>query len=621
MSTRKSINIRKHVITFALLFTLLFTFSCTGEPQKPENIQGDGYAYTKEWITWYVTNELMKKVNVPSVTVALIDDQEIVWQEAFGYANLEEKNPATVDTVYRMGSVSKPFTGLAIMKLYEDGVIDIDAPITDYLPDFSMQSRFSDSDPITIRSIMAHRAGLPRESSRSGTEMGLSSSERISLQEIIDEQKDTYIAYPDGYRYKYSNFGVTILGRIIEVVTKTEFAEYMQKTILNPLGMNNSSYLSSPELKEKLAMGYVTDNNITIPQPQFDCSDLPAANLYSTLDDMTKFLKFLFRDGEVGGNQLIEKETLEMMYVDYYSGPRDPVATGLTFFPNNLASGHFVVGHDGSVPGFVVYTVFLPDEKLGFVFLTNSIDTPLFPPYFKILELMLETKQGIKPVEIEMPNPVTVDRTILEKYTGKYSLAILMDVSLKGNSLQIKIPATGTFNVIPVSETKFRFPPIFELIAGYTTMEFFVGDEDEEDILIWEYLDTDWYDVCPKVTEPDDTANPWYERTGEYTLVTAFSDETIGTLTISTFDNILIGEATIDVMLMTAPLVFTSISDTELLVVGFPYDGETLLYDNETGYFTVSGMIAKPVEQDKTTIQTQARSIHEIPKKLNYFRR
>jgi len=621
MSAIKSTNVRKLVMTFGVLFALVFMFSCSGEPPKPNDIQGDGYTYTKEWVTWYITNELIKKTKVPSVAVALVDDQEVIWQDAFGFANLEEQIPATVNTVYKMGSVSKPFTGLAIMKLYEDGIIDIDAPITNYLPDFSMQSRFPDSDPITIRSIMSHRAGYPRRSAQAGAEGLYGSSERISLKEIVDQLKDEYIALPVGYRFKYSNLGITILGRIIEAVTGTEFTEYMQETILNPLGMNNSSYLSSPELEENLAMGYENYDNKTEPQPPFDFSDLPAANLYSTLGDMTKFLQFVFKSGTVDDNQLIEKETLEMMYGDYYSRPRDPITTGLTFTLDRLTSGHFVVGHDGSVPGFFVYTVFLPNEKLGFVLLSNSYDTPLFPAYFKVLELMLETKGGIKPQAVEMPTPVNVDTTILEQYTGKYSLSTLLDVSLKGNTLQIKFQTGQTVNLIPVSEKKFIFPPLAEMLFGRSTIEFFVGDESEEDVLIWEYIDAGWYDVCPKVPMVEEIPPLWYELTGKYTMAISSSQETAGEAEVSIIDNILVGSLTFYANNFTAPIVVNPISETEILIVGGPYGGETILYDGDNGSLKWGGFTAKPIEQEIGTAQIHPMQLHEILKYSKSFRR
>jgi len=437
MSTRKSINARKHVMTFAVLFTLVFMFSCTGEPQKPENIQGDGYAYTKEWITWYITNELIKKTKVPSVAVALVDDQEVVWQETFGFANLEEQIPATVDTIYRIGSVSKPFTALAIMKLYEEGLMDLDAPITDYLPGFSMQSRFPESDPITIRNLMSHRSGIPNTKRAMG-EAHLESFERISLEEIVDSLKDDYVAYPVGYRFKYSNLGFVLLGRIIELVTGNEFAEYMQGNVLEPLGMVNSSFLSSPEIDAMIAMGYKIIEGEAESRPHIDFSELPGDNLYATLNDMNEFVKFLFNEGRVGSNQFIRNETLEMMYVDSFSRPRDPVPWGLPWELIHLSTNQLAVYHGGDMPGFSTYVGFLPDEKLGFVILTNYEFPPLTPLRKKTLELMLETKFGIKPIEQDIPEPVQVERTILEKYAGKYSAGagVPPEILLKNNKLQ-----------------------------------------------------------------------------------------------------------------------------------------------------------------------------------------
>ena len=94
----------------------------------------------------------MKQHHLPSVAVALIDDQDTIWQEAFGMANVEEDIPARIDTVYKLWSVAKVFTAIETMRLVEEGLVDLDAPITDYLPDFSIQSRFADSGPITVRS-------------------------------------------------------------------------------------------------------------------------------------------------------------------------------------------------------------------------------------------------------------------------------------------------------------------------------------------------------------------------------------------------------------------------------------------------------------------------------------
>jgi CubicO group peptidase (beta-lactamase class C family) len=157
----------------------------------------------------------MDKYDLPSVAVALIDDQEVVYKQAYGLANLETKKPATLDTVYKLGSITKLFTGIEIMRMYEEGLIDLDAPITDFIPEFSINSRFSSSEPITIRSILAHRSGLPRNDTL--LEWYWESQPDV-LKAQTDSLADAYQAFPVGYRYKYSNIGYNILGRLIEVI-------------------------------------------------------------------------------------------------------------------------------------------------------------------------------------------------------------------------------------------------------------------------------------------------------------------------------------------------------------------------------------------------------------------
>jgi len=531
MDTNGLSKLGKPTRVIAILLAMVFMYSCTGEPQKPVDIQGDGYAYTKEWATWYITNNLIKNGNVPGVVMALVDDQEVVWQEAFGYANLEKEIFASVDTVYKMASVTKPFTALAIMKLYEDGVIDLDVPITDYLPDFSIKTRFPNSDPITIRSILSHRGGFTHPENRLiGEGLGLEPFERISLKEIVDALKDDYVAYPVGYRFNYSSVGFIILGRIIEVVTGRDYSDYMKENILNPLGMSDSTFFSSSVVEDKITPGYYMDNKKTEALPLRDYSGLPATGLYSTLSDMTKYLKFLFKEEEVDGKQLIEQETLEMMYVDSYSRPRDPITCGLPWLLSPLSTGHITAGHGGDLPGFQTFINFLPEEKLGIIIMANIQDVLLAPLGVKALELMLESKLGIKPVEQTTPEAVQVNRATLEKYTGKYALeyGFPIEIALKSNTLQLIFPIDQVdqmvrTNLIPITERKFRFSPLIGAILG-ANLEFFVGDEDEEDLLIWDDLRSPFDLTCPRLPKVEEIPPLWNELIGEYTIETSYID-------------------------------------------------------------------------------------------------
>ena len=140
-------------ITAVLVIVVASMLWKRGEPRKPAEIPRGDYSYAIEFADHRIS-QVMAQKHLPSLAVALIDDQEVIWQETFGLANLEKDQPAESDTVYRLWSLAKVFTAIETLRLVENGLVDLDTPITEYIPDLALQSRFLDSDPITIRSIL-----------------------------------------------------------------------------------------------------------------------------------------------------------------------------------------------------------------------------------------------------------------------------------------------------------------------------------------------------------------------------------------------------------------------------------------------------------------------------------
>lgn len=146
------------------IFVVAF-FMCSGcstMPKKPDSLARKDYSYTKDYISWLIKKE-MKKNDVTGLSLALVDDQRIVWAEGFGFADVGHHIPATPDTVYRIGSISKLFTATAAMQLAEQGRLDINQPLQSYLPEFSVKSRFASAISITPRTLMTHHSGLPSD--------------------------------------------------------------------------------------------------------------------------------------------------------------------------------------------------------------------------------------------------------------------------------------------------------------------------------------------------------------------------------------------------------------------------------------------------------------------------
>ena len=584
------------IVTGAVVAGILFWPS---GPRKPAEIPLGDYSYAIEY-TDYRIDKLMQEYDLPSVCVALIDDQSVVYKQAYGLANVEQSTPATLDTVYKLGSITKLFTGIEIMRLFEEGLVDLDAPITDYLPDFSINSRFSSSEPITIRSILTHRSGLPRNSTL--LEWYWESRPDV-LETLTASLSETYQAFPVRYRYKYSNIGYNVLGRIIEVMRGVEppsqnsaggWPYYMKNVILNPIGMNNTAFgsdslLYGTDSRLNTAMGYYWEDGKNKPHDQYDIIDLASGNMQSTMQDMIEFVKYILGIGDANENPIISRDTLWSMFEEQYTEPRDPKTTGLTWFTDRKQLGELVVLHSGTNQGFISMIALMPEKKLGFIIFSNSsrFEDVQNQLTFDILGLMLETKYGIPPVHAEPPEEVDVSRDTLERYAGKYILnGEIIEVIVSGD--QAKLIYQGQkINMVPISQSRFRLSHWLADVESIE-LEFFVDSPDDEDIMIVNMGDCF---VCPRYPYVEPVPASWGELAGEYDIYprvpSVYSDAaTLGRLEIAVEDGVLV---------TSDGRVLKPISDTEILIVGGIFDGETMIYDTQTGTITWQNVIYRPL--------------------------
>ena len=239
----------------------------------------------------------MKKHDVTGMSIALVDDRGLIWAEGFGYADIENAVPATPETVYRVASISKLFTATAVMQLAEQGRIDIDEPLTRYLPEFSIKTRFPGKGSITPRNMMTHHSGLPANFYK-----GILSKHPEPFTKVIKELGDEYAAYPPDFVYSYSNLGVTLLGNLIERVGGKDFTSYMDESLLRPLGMASSSFSAKDGMV--VAKGYRKGKETSDPAIR----DLPASGLLSNAVDMGRFMQMVLAGGESGGQQYPQGE-------------------------------------------------------------------------------------------------------------------------------------------------------------------------------------------------------------------------------------------------------------------------------------------------------------------------
>jgi CubicO group peptidase (beta-lactamase class C family) len=181
-----------------------------------------------------IQHEIREK-QLPGFSIALVDDQQIVWAQGLGFADPDNKTPATAETVYRVGSVSKLYTAIGIMQQVERGHLNLDAPVSEYLPSFHPANPFD--KPITLRELMSHRAGLVREPPVGSYFDG----SQPALAEVVNSLNATQLVYEPGAHTKYSNAGDAVAGRVLEVITKEPYTRYLQDSVLKPLQLAHSA--------------------------------------------------------------------------------------------------------------------------------------------------------------------------------------------------------------------------------------------------------------------------------------------------------------------------------------------------------------------------------------------
>jgi len=198
--------------------------------------------------------EWLKQKDTPGAAIAVVDDKSVLWSEVYGHTSRAKDKAVTPRTLFSIQSMSKSFTALGVLMAIQDGLLDLDAPITDYLPDFSVRSRYEDRPErkMTLRHLLSHRAGFSHEAP-----VGSNYDSRpTTFEEHVLSISDTWLRYPVGYRYSYSNMGIDLAGYILEKKSGQPFAAYIRDKILIPLGMNDSTLDIATILKaENRAVG------------------------------------------------------------------------------------------------------------------------------------------------------------------------------------------------------------------------------------------------------------------------------------------------------------------------------------------------------------------------------
>ncbi len=310
--------------------------------------------------------EYLAAYDIPGVSMALVTDGEIVWTRAFGMADRETGRRMTKDTPCRVESISKSLTAWGIMKLAEEGKIDLDAPLNTYLKSWQIPDSPFNENLITVRMLLTQTSGMPLGTIGVRYDPG---GPVPSLREQLTQ--DAFLFQPPGRSFYYSNTGFNLLELLIEEISGRSFADYMFQKIMLPLGMVNASFKWKNEFADRMPNGYGPDNN---PIPPYIYPDKASGGLFATANDIAAFACAGMSD--LNDDHILNRESINEIY---------DIHTGLTGFYSfafdGYGYGHFIeilndsltaVSHGGQGSGWMSHFHSVPETGDAIVMLTNS---------------------------------------------------------------------------------------------------------------------------------------------------------------------------------------------------------------------------------------------------------
>jgi CubicO group peptidase (beta-lactamase class C family) len=308
----------------------------------------------------------LRNRNIAGAVVSVVKDGQVLFQKGYGYADVEEKKPVAPDqTLFRPGSISKLFTATAVMQLVEQGKLDLDRDVNEYL-DFAIPKTYQ--EPVTLRQLLTHTGGF--EETLKNLFVAHESDMKPLRTYLVNEMPARI--FPPGKIPSYSNYGFTLAGYIVERVSGEKFERYIENHILKPLRMNNSTF-DQPlpaQLAPQMSKGYLSASKK--PRDFEFVQAAPAGSLTTTAADMTRFMLAFLQDGAVDGVSILKPETVRLMETRQFEFHPMLPGLGITFM-EYLSDPVRIIGHGGDTVYFHSDMVLVPDAHLGYFLSYNSL--------------------------------------------------------------------------------------------------------------------------------------------------------------------------------------------------------------------------------------------------------
>ena len=389
----------------------------------------------------------MRKLGITGFSIALVTDEEVLWAEGFGCTDQTCLTQVTLDTPFSIQSMSKSFTATAVLMAVKDGLLDLDTPISTYLPDFTVNSIFDErpQDIITLRMLLSHTAGFTHEAPV-GNNYDLDPG---TWEAHIASISETWLKYPVGQGWFYANLGIDLAGYILEQVAEMPFQEYTKTHLFESLEMQNSTF--DREKIERLVNRAIGYSGI-FSQIPLVTTIMPSGGVYTSVNDMAQYLQFHINRGSFAGQPLLDTQLIEQMYRPHFQASAAQ-GYGLGLYIKQGRFDSIKLLHNGGSFGFTSQMTWYPDLKIGVVWLSNSQDhdlldwlsnailddvidasaevyavraeaQPYTPPETPVFPAMLSESELIERIRQAASKPEETKRNQWKNYAGTYAIRV-----------------------------------------------------------------------------------------------------------------------------------------------------------------------------------------------------
>jgi len=430
----------KQIIVFGLVFLISLSVKC-------QDVKNDIEDLFSAW----------KKNNNPGGVVMVSHQNQIIFSEAYGLANVPYNIPNDKETVFGIGSISKQFTAMGIVLLQLDGKLSVDDDIQKYLPEMHNFGK-----PITIRHLLHHTSGL-----RSSPELfglaGWRDGDAITNEDVYSYlSKQTHLNFEPNSEFMYTNSGYILLAKIIETITKQDFKSWIKEKVFQPLQMN-ATFIEEDYSKiiTKTASSYTEiEAGVFINVENFDLT-YGASNVYSTCSDILKWSKNFSQASKEWQQAFTILKTLDVLN----SGKKNNYAFGV--FVEDFFGNHRVQ-HTGAIAGFRSIMYAYPNDDLEVVILSNFTSDQIFKIADQISQLFLQNKSETVVTNTALTNPIKLDTNSLKKHEGMYwndTDNYSRKIYLEDDTLWYLRSNNKKSPLIPIAENEFQIGGINEKLV------------------------------------------------------------------------------------------------------------------------------------------------------------